>query len=332
MEPIINIPVEILRPLLAAAVAIGFVFANATVMGYLERKLAGHFQRRLGPMEVGFHGILQMPVDGIKLIGKQLIAPDNVAGALYYLAPLIALAPVSLPFIVIPFSPGLQAIDMDIGLIFILAMISFNTIAVFLAGWSSNNNYSMIGAMRSVAQNISYEIPILLSLLAIALMTNSFSMRQIVESQRGYWFIMLQPLAFVIFFISALAETNRAPFDLPEAESELTAGFHTEYSGITFSLFMIAEYTYMFLNCSIATAVFLGGWKGIPLPFGEYTGCIWFFAKAYFLMFVIIWCRWTFPRVRFDQLMNFSWKYMIPFSLVNLCLTAIGVKLWQAIF
>jgi NADH-quinone oxidoreductase subunit H len=206
-------------------------------------------------------------------------------------------------------------------------MISFNTVAVFLAGWSSNNNYAMIGAMRAVAQNISYEIPILLSVLAIALITNTFSMKAIIEAQKSIWFIIVQPAAFIMMFIASIAETNRAPFDLAEGESELTAGFHTEYSGIAFSMFMIAEYTYMFVNCCLVTALFLGGWKGIPLPFGEYSSIIWFFAKVYFLMFVIVWCRWTYPRVRFDQLMNFSWKYLIPLSLVNLLLTAILVKL-----
>jgi len=313
--------------IIAVAVVLGFVFANATVMGYLERKLAGRFQRRLGPMEVGWHGILQMPVDGIKLIAKQLIVPDNVAGILFYVAPLIAMSPVALPFLVIPFAPGLQVIDLDVGAIFVLTMISFNTVAVFLAGWSSNNNYAMIGAMRAVAQNIAYEIPILLSVLAIGLMTNTFSMKGIIEAQKSIWFIIVQPAAFIMMFICSIAETNRAPFDLPEAESELTAGFHTEYSGIAFSLFMIAEYTYMFVNCCLVATLFLGGWKGIPLPFGDYSSCIWFFAKVYFLMFVIVWCRWTFPRVRFDQLMNFAWKYLIPFSLVNLLITAILVKL-----
>ncbi len=193
MDLLNNIPPHLIRMIIAVVVVLGFVFANATVMGYLERKLAGHFQRRLGPMEVGWHGILQMPVDGIKLIAKQLIVPDNVAGALFYLAPLVALSPVALPFLVIPFAPGLQAIDLDIGVIFLLAMISFNTVAVFLAGWSSNNNYSMIGAIRAVAQNISYEIPILLCVLAVVLMTNTFSMRAIIEAQKNIWFILVQP-------------------------------------------------------------------------------------------------------------------------------------------
>ena len=327
MDLLNHIPPHLFRMIIAVAVVLGFVFANATVMGYLERKLAGRFQRRLGPMEVGWQGILQMPVDGIKLIAKQLIVPDNVASVLFYAAPVIAMSPVALPFLVIPFAPGLQVIDLDVGVIFLLTMISFNTVAVFLAGWSSNNNYAMIGAMRAVAQNISYEIPILLSVLAIVLMTNTFSMKAIIEAQQSIWFVIVQPAACIMMFICAIAETNRAPFDLAEAESELTAGFHTEYSGIAFSLFMIAEYTYMFVNCCLVTTLFFGGWKGIPLPFGEYSSCIWFFIKVYGLMFIIIWCRWTFPRVRFDQLMNFSWKYLIPLSLVNLLITAMLVKL-----
>jgi NADH-quinone oxidoreductase subunit H len=326
LSAVMNSMPELVRMAAAFAVVAAFVFANATAMGYLERRVAARFQRRLGPVEVGFRGLLQLPVDGLKLIAKQLIVPNN-ASTLYFLAPLLAMAPVALPFLVIPLSPALQIIDLDVGVIFIVAVISINTMAVFLAGWSSNNNYSMLGAMRSVAQNVAYEIPILLALLAVVLMTRSFSMSAIVEAQSRFWFILLQPVAFLIFFIGAVAETNRAPFDLPEAESELTAGFHTEYSGIGFSLFMIAEYTCMFVNCSLAVVLFLGGWQGVPLPFGDYSAAIWFLLKAYALMFILMWCRWTLPRVRFDQLLNFSWKYLIPFALVNLVLTAVAVKL-----
>jgi len=330
MDTIITSDSGLLVMAAAAAVIIGFVFVNATALGYIERKLCGRFQRRHGPLEVGWHGILQMPVDGVKLIAKQLVVPHNVAGALFYAAPLLALAPVALPFLVMPFAPRLQVIDMEAGVVFVLAMISFNTFAVFLAGWSANNNYSMIGALRAVAQNISYEIPILLSLLTVLFLTRSLSLRTIVAVQSPLWHLLRHPgilLAAVIFFIAAIAETNRAPFDLPEAESELTAGFHTEYSGIAFALFMIAEYTCILVNCCLATAVFLGGWQGPPLPFGQYSACVWFFMKAYALVFVIIWCRWTFPRVRFDQLMNFSWKYLIPVALGNLLLTALTAQL-----
>lgn len=330
MDTIISGESGLTTSITVTAVIIGFVFINATALGYIERKLCGRFQRRLGPMEVGWQGILQMPVDGIKLIAKQLIVPHNVAGPLFYMAPLLALSPAFLPFLVMPFAPRLQALDMEAGLVFVLAMVSFNTFAVFLAGWSSNNNYSMIGALRAVAQNISYEIPILLSLLTVVFLSRSFSMQQIVQAQEHLWFAFRHPgalIAFLIFFIASIAETNRSPFDLPEAESELTAGFHTEYSGIAFGMFMIAEYTYVFVNCCIAATVFLGGWRGPYLPLGQYSSCLWFFMKAYGLLFIIIWCRWTFPRVRFDQLMNFSWKYLIPIALVNMTLTAILTKL-----
>jgi len=263
----------------------------------------------------------------LKLIGKQLIVPKDADRTLFRAAPLLSFAPVVLPLIVIPFSAKLQVRDFDIGLIFILAISSLNVMAILMAGWGSNNKYSLFGAMRSVAQNISYEIPMLLSLLAVILMTNTFSMQGIVQAQSKIWFFLVQPVAFLIYITASFAETNRAPFDLPEAESELTAGYHTEYSGMGFSLFMLAEYANMFTVCSIATVLFLGGWHGIPLPFGAYSGAIWFFIKAYGLMLFMIWVRWTYPRTRFDQLMNFCWKYMIPFALVNLLVTAVLVKL-----
>jgi NADH-quinone oxidoreductase subunit H len=318
---------DVLRIVWSVVLIAGFVFANATVMGYLERKLAGHFQRRLGPMEVGWQGILQMPVDGIKLLAKRMIVPRQAEGLIFRLAPVISLSPVLLPLIVIPFSPALQVVDMQVGLIFVLAIEAFGTIAVFLAGWSANNKYAMIGAMRSVAQNIAYEIPILLVALAVALMADSFSLQEIVLTQAALWFIVLQPFGFLIYMISGLSECNRAPFDLPEAESELTAGYLTEYSGIGFSLFMIAEYTHMFIICCLATVLFLGGWQGPELPWHDYSSAIWFLMKAYALMFVMVWARWTFPRVRYDQLMKFAWKYLIPFALVNLLITALVVYL-----
>ncbi len=328
MEELINI---LARVISYAVVLIAFGFVNALVMGYLERKIAARIQRRPGPMEVGPHGILQLAVDGAKIISKQLIIPKDVDKVLFRLAPILSFAPVVLPFIVIPFSKNLQAKDFDLGLLFIVTIASINVLTIVMAGWGSNNKYSLFGAMRSVAQNISFEVPVLLSLLCIALMTGTYSMQEIVKAQGTVWFILIQPVAFIIYFIAGLAETNRNPFDLPEAESELTAGFHTEYSGFGFSLFMIAEYANMFLVCSIATVLFLGGWHGIPLPFFEYTGAVWFLAKVYILMLIMVWIRWTFPRVRFDQLLNFSWKYLIPFSLVNLMLTVICIKLFPVL-
>jgi NADH-quinone oxidoreductase subunit H len=327
MEIIFTLPPELIRMMGAVIIIISFVFLNAVMMGYLERKIAGHVQRRPGPMEVGFHGILQLIVDGVKLVAKELLVPVNVDRTLFRLAPILSFTPVILPLLVIPFSEKLQARDLNLGLLFIVSMTSINVMAILVGGWGSNNKYSMFGAMRAVAQSIAYEIPILLSMLAVVLMTNTFSLKEIVGAQQNIWFILLQPLAFMIYIISGVAETNRAPFDLPEAESELTAGFHTEYSGMGFSLFFLGEYTNMFTVSSVATVLFLGGWHGPPLPYGEYLGIVWFFLKVYFLLFFMIMIRWTYPRVRFDQLLNFAWKYLVPFSLANILITAVVIKL-----
>jgi NADH-quinone oxidoreductase subunit H len=327
MEIISTLPPELIRMVFAVIIIISFIFLNAIMMGYLERKIAGHVQRRPGPMEVGFHGILQLVVDGVKLVGKELLVPVNVDRTLFRLGPILSFTPVILPLLVIPFSEKLQARDLNLGLVFIVSMTSINVMAILVAGWGSNNKYSMFGAMRAVAQSIAYEIPILLSMLAVVLMANTFSLKEIVGAQQNIWFIVLQPLAFIIYIISGVAETNRAPFDLPEAESELTAGFHTEYSGMGFSLFFLGEYTNMFTVAAVATVLFLGGWHGPPLPYGEYLGIVWFFLKVYFLLFFMIMIRWTYPRVRFDQLLNFAWKYLVPFSLANILITAVVVKL-----
>ncbi len=327
METISTLPPELIRMVIAVIIIISFIFLNAIMMGYLERKIAGHVQRRLGPMEVGFHGILQLVVDGVKLVAKELLIPINVDRTFFRLAPILSFTPVILPLLVIPFSEKLQARDLNLGLLFIVSMTSVNVMALLVGGWGSNNKYSMFGAMRAVAQSIAYEIPILLSMLAIILMTNTLSLKEIVGAQQKIWFVLLQPVAFIIYVISGIAETNRAPFDLPEAESELTAGFHTEYSGMGFSLFFLGEYTNMFTVASVATVLFLGGWHGPSLPYGEYLGIVWFFLKVYFLLFFMIMIRWTYPRVRFDQLLNFAWKYLVPFSLVNILITAVVVKL-----
>jgi NADH-quinone oxidoreductase subunit H len=327
MEILSTLPPELIRMVFAVIIIISFIFLNAVMMGYLERKIAGHVQRRPGPMEVGSHGILQLVVDGVKLVAKELLVPVNVDRTLFRLGPILSFTPVILPLLVIPFSEKLQARDLNLGLVFIVSMTSINVMAILVAGWGSNNKYSMFGAMRAVAQSIAYEIPILLSMLAVVLMANTFSLKEIVGAQQNIWFIVLQPLAFIIYIISGVAETNRAPFDLPEAESELTAGFHTEYSGMGFSLFFLGEYTNMFTVAAVATVLFLGGWHGPPLPYGEYLGIVWFFLKVYFLLFFMIMIRWTYPRVRFDQLLNFAWKYLVPFSLANILITAVVVKL-----
>ncbi len=315
---------DVLRMVIAFLLVITIVFINALVMGYLERKVAAKIQRRWGPMEVGLQGWLQMVLDGVKIIAKQLIVPRDADRVVFRVAPLLSFTPVVLPFLVLPFAKNLVGRDINLGLIFIIAVSSINVLSIFVAGWASNNKYSLFGAVRSVSQNIAYEIPILLSLLSVVLITHTYSMQGIVAAQGTVWFCLVQPVACLIYLVSATAETNRAPFDLPEAESELTAGYHTEYSGFGFSLFMIAEYANMFIVCAVATVLFFGGWHG---PFsGEYLGVLWFLLKVFLLMLTMIWVRWTYPRVRFDQLMNLAWKYLIPFSLVNLLLTALIVK------
>lgn len=293
-----------------------FVVFNALILTWAERKVAGHMQRRIGPKEVGPFGLIQPLADALKLLGKEILTPRQVEKPLYYLAPTIVFIPVLVSFIVIPFDASLQVRDINVGILVILAFSSLSVLSILMAGWGSNNKYALIGSIRSVAQNVAYEIPLLLSLLPVIMIANSLSLKEIVTAQQSLWFVCYQPLAFLIYFIAAVAETNRTPFDLPEAESELVAGYHTEYSGMRFALFFLAEYTNIFIVSAIATTFFLGGYQGPFLP-----GIIWFLLKSYLLVFVIMWLRWTFPRVRFDQLLNISWKVLIPLTLVNLLVT-----------
>lgn len=317
-------------------IVLGFSQLNALFLVWLERKVAGHIQLRPGPMEVGPHGLLQTIVDAVKLVGKELIMPFKADKKLFFLAPILVFTPVLVGFLVLPFAPNMVIRDMNVGVILIFAFSTFTVLAILSGGWSSNNKYALLGAVRSVAQSVAYEIPLLLAVMSVVLMVNSLSFSEIVTWQSKHWWslgIFLQPVAGLIYIISATAETNRAPFDIPEAESELVAGFHTEFSGMGFGLFFLAEYTNMFMVCAVATSLFFGGWNG---PFGislgmPAAGVFWFLMKTYFLIFVIMWVRWTFPRVRFDQLMNFSWKVMIPLSLANLIVTAIIVKIVEFI-
>jgi NADH-quinone oxidoreductase subunit H len=257
----------------------------------------------------------------LKLIGKELITPDHVHRPLYLIAPVLVFAPLVALLSLLPIDADWVFHDFDIALVLLLAFSGLNVIGIFAAGWGSNNKYALLGAVRAVAQNISYEIPLLLAVIPIVLMTRSLSLHEIASAQ-AYPFILVQPLAFIIYFISATAETNRAPFDIPEAESELIAGFHTEYSGMRFGAFFLAEFTNMVIVCAVATILFLGGWKGPLLP-----GWLWFFIKVYGLIVVMMIFRWTFPRLRFDQLMTFAWAILVPLALVNLLVTIVVLKL-----
>jgi NADH-quinone oxidoreductase subunit H len=312
---------DVLSGLVGLLIIAAIVPLNVAFLVLVERKVAGHIQLRPGPMEVGPHGILQTLIDAVKLLGKEMVTPGSTDKLIFFLAPIIVVAPSFVGFVPIPFSPMMQVKDVNVGILLIFAFSSISVISILMAGWSSNNKYSLIGAVRSVAQNVAYEIPLLLATMSVIIMTNTYKMGEIVQAQSSVWFIFYQPIAAIIFFIATTAETNRAPFDLVEAESELVSGFHTEYTGMRFSLFFLAEYTNMVIAAAMFTVLFLGGWHGPLFP-----GMIWFLIKTYFLIFVVMWARWTYPRIRFDQLMNFAWKVLIPFSLVNLLITAVVLK------
>lgn len=316
---------QLIHLIIAIVACMLWLALNALLLVYCERKFAGHIQRRPGPFEVGPHGILQPLIDGVKLMCKQLVTPDGADPYLYWLAPMLSMLPVMLLYMPIPYGPVLTGLEVNLGLLLILAFSGFNVLALLLAGWGSNNKWGILGAARAVAQSVAYEIPLLLSVLAIAFMTGTLNMSEITAQQGAWpwqWNVVTQPLAFIVFMVSMFGETNRAPFDLAEAESELTAGFHTEYSSMGFGLFFMAEYGYMVVICSVCSVLFLGGFKG-PIMDGWW----WMLLKTYALLFVMIWARWTFPRVRFDQLLNVNWKWLLPLATFNLLATAFIMKL-----
>jgi NADH-quinone oxidoreductase subunit H len=301
---------------------------------YAERKVCAFMQNRLGPNRVGPFGIFQTIADLFKLLFKELIPIKNADGFLFNLAPFIVIIASFMAIAAIPFAKGLHAIDLNIGVLYVIAVSAMGVIGVLLAGWSSNNKYSLIGAMRSGAQIVSYELSVGLALITIVILAGSMQLSVIVEAQRDGWFIFKGHIpafiAFVIFLISSTAETNRGPFDLAEAESELTAGYHTEYSGIKFAFFFLAEYINMFIVASIAATVFLGGW--MPFHVGNWEGFnhimdfippfIWYIGKTFFVIFLMMWFKWTFPRLRIDQLLTLEWKYLLPINLVNVLIMA----------
>ena len=327
-----NVP-EPIRLLLFLAGIMGFVGANAAYLVWVERKGAGRFQRRPGPTEVGPAGLLQPIADALKLLSKQLIVPAGVDATLFRAAPLLVMAPALIGLAVIPFSESLAARNVNFGLVLIFALGSINVMAVMLAGWSSRNKYAIISAARVVSQNVAYEIPMLLVVITMLMVTGTMNLQEIVQQQAGgFWkwnlFNLaanpLMPVTFLIFFTCMLAETNRAPFDMAEAESELVAGAYTEYAGMGFGVFFMAEYANILLGCALGTVLFLGGWQS---PIGIWSGLFWFLAKMYFLIFTVVWIRWTFPRTQFYGLLNLSWKILIPISLATLLLTSVMLKI-----
>jgi NADH-quinone oxidoreductase subunit H len=318
---------------------------SAAAAVYLERKVAADIQQRIGPYRVGPYGLLQPFADVFKLMLKEELRPKAADSVLFYLAPILSATAAFAAFAVVPFGGettlfglldepiALQVADVNVALLVIFAITSMGIYGIVLAGWSSNSKYSLIGGLRSSAQMISYELSYGLAIAAVIMLAGSLSLRQVVDAQAGAWFgilpkwnVFLQPIGFLIFMTAGVAETNRAPFDFPEAEQELVAGYHTEYSSMSFAMFFLAEYINMVTVSAVATSLFLGGWHGPFIP--VWLGWAWFLIKVWALMYFYVWMRWTLPRYRYDQLMAFGWKFLLPVAVVNLLVTAAGVVYW----
>jgi len=332
----------IIEMVIAGVAVIGLFAVLGLVLVIMERKVSAWIQIRLGPNRVGPKGIFQSLADTLKLLVKEGLTPSGADKFLFNFAPFIAMIVAMLLMAPIAFAKDFQLWDMNIGVLYVSAISSLTVISILMAGWSSNNKFSLLGAMRSGAQIVSYELSAGLSVLTIVVFTGSLQVSEIIQSQSNGWWIFKGHIpaiiAFVTFIIAVTAETNRAPFDLAEAESELTAGFHTEYSGMKFALFFLAEYVNVFIVCAIAATLFLGGW--MPFHISNWQGfnhvmdfipsSMWFFGKTFFLIFVIMWFRWTFPRLRIDQLLNLEWKYLLPITMINLLLTtAVAILGWH---
>ena len=324
---------SILQMVLIASAYLGFFAIAGLFLVWLERRIAAFFQLRLGPNRVGPFGLLQTIADALKLVSKELTITEKADKFLFNLAPYFVIITALLALAVLPFSGQIQAWDINIGIFFLTAVSSVSVIGILIGGWSSNNKYALIGAMRSGVQTISYELSVGLSLITMVLLTGSLQLSEIIETQKEGWLIIQghvpAVIAFMIFMISGTAETNRAPFDLVEAESELGAGFHTEYSGMKFAYFFLAEFINMFIISAIAVTVFFGGWLS---PFGitesiPWLGVFWFTAKVLVIIFLMMWFRWTFPRLRVDQLLTLEWKYLLPINLFNIVLMAVIIWL-----
>lgn len=291
-----------------------FILLNAMFLVWWERKVLGHMQVRLGPMRVGWHGVLQTIADALKLLFKEDIIPSKADRFLFIIAPLMTFLPSFMVFVAIPFSDKLQVHDLDVGIFYVLAVAAMGHVGIIIAGWASHNKWSLFGGMRSAAQQISYEVPMLLSVLGVVMLSRTMSLQGIVAAQKHVWFIAgPQVIGFFIFIVTMLAEINRTPFDMPEAESELVAGYNVEYTSSKFLVFFLAEYTNTFTVAALAVTLFLGGWNGPVLP-----PLAWFMIKTYSVIWFIFWVRATLPRVRVDQLMILSWKFLIPLGLANI--------------
>jgi NADH-quinone oxidoreductase subunit H len=305
-----------------AVIILVFVLVSVLIFIWFERRAMAVMQARLGPNRAGPFGLFQSAADALKVMLKEDIVPSRADKVVHWLAPVVAFVPVMMVFAVVPFQGGALLTDLNVGILYVVAISSVTTLGVFMAGWGSNNKYSLLGAMRQIAAVVSYEIPVVLSLVGVVLLAGSLSLQQIVQAQ-DIPFILLQPLGFLLFFIGALAEINRAPFDLMEADSELVAGYFIEYSGMKFGLFFLAEYAEALVVSALVTTLFLGGWRGPLLP-----DWLWFLVKVGAVFFVIVWIRATVPRVRIDQLMALAWKFLFPLALINLLVTAVEVLVW----
>ncbi len=330
----------LLNVIVAVVIAIGFAALNAAYLVWAERRGAARIQRRPGPNINGPCGLLQPPLDGIKLMAKQLTIPGGADKVLFIAAPVLAMFPAIMSFVTIPFSETIVAKNMNVGILMIFAFASMGGMSLVFAGWSSRNKYAMMSSVRAVSQAVAYEIPMLITTITVVMIAGSMDLMEIVHQQSGsflHWNIfplfgnshnILMPMSFLIFFTCTLAETNRAPFDLGEAESELVAGFHTEYGSMGFGLFFMGEYANIVIGSCMTTILFLGGWNA-PLPFLSFIpGVFWFLLKLYILIATFIWIRWTFPRTTIYGLLNLSWKILIPLSLFNLLFTAGLIKVF----
>jgi NADH-quinone oxidoreductase subunit H len=303
-------------------IILAFILLMVLAFIWFERRAMAIMQARLGPNRAGPFGLFQSPADALKVMLKEDIVPSRADKVVHWLAPVIVFAPVMMVFAVVPFQGGALLADLNVGILYVVAISSVTTLGIFMAGWGSNSKYTLLGAMRQVAMVVSYEIPVVISLVGVILLTGSLSLQQVVLAQ-DVPFILVQPLGFLLFFTGALAEINRAPFDLTEADSELVAGYLTEYSGMKFGLFFLAEYGEALVVSALVTTFFLGGWRGPLLP-----DWLWFLVKVGAVFFVIVWIRTTVPRVRIDQLMALAWKFLFPLALINLLVTAVEIVVW----